>query len=124
MRDQRSPKRFIDLFGGKAMDNAQSNYRIDTQFDAVLYDNGQWSINGQDGMVLCVAPNIREAIDRATGYTAAGAVVTALARVASDKIVVSMEQIGWLLKLIAGRETTPIKCSEPWLDLSDASVPK
>jgi hypothetical protein len=106
------------------MDNVQPSYRIDTQFDAILYEGGQWSINGQDGMVLCVAPNIREAIDRATGYTAAGAVVTTLARVASDKIIVSVEQIGWLLKFIAGRETTPIKYSESWPDETGTPAPR
>lgn len=101
------------------MDNFQYSYRIDSQLDAIVRDSGHWSIHGQGGTVLCVAPTIREAIDQATGFTAAGAVVTALAPVPSGNIVVCGEQIVWLRKIIAGREVVPLKYTEAWSDTGD-----
>jgi hypothetical protein len=92
------------------MNNSGStSYRTDDQLDCMLCEVGNWVVSGRAGQVLCHAPSLRQAIERATEYAASGAVVIALCRLPSDNIVVFADQMSRLRKLIAGRETPPIK---------------
>jgi hypothetical protein len=92
------------------MNNSRStSYRTDDQLDCILCEVGNWVVSGRAGQVLCHAPSLRQAIDRASEYAASGAVVIALCRLPSDNIVVFADQMSRLRKIIAGRETPPLK---------------
>jgi len=91
------------------MDTIQSNRRTDDQLEAILAEAAHWAINGQQGTILSFAGNLRNAIGRAASYAASGAVVVSLARLPTDNIVVSADQIVRLRKRISGREVAPAK---------------
>jgi hypothetical protein len=90
-------------------DFRSTSYRTDEQLDIMLCEVGNWVVNGRAGQVLCHAPSLRQAIERAMEYAASGAVVIALTRLPADNIVVFADQTNRLRKIIAGRETPPIK---------------
>jgi hypothetical protein len=93
------------------MEKMQANRRTDSQLDAILCETGHWIVNVQ-GQALCFAASLRMAIDRAWDFAASGAVVTTLARLPFDNIVVPLEQIDRLRKVIAGRETPVLHLAE------------
>src|SRR5471030_56801 len=103
---------------GKAMNNLLStSYKTDEQLDSMLCEVSNWAVNGRAGEVLCHAPSLRQAIERATEYAASGAVVIALCRLPSDNIVIFADQTKRLRKIIAGRETPPLKHTANLQDL-------
>jgi len=104
------------------MDRDNSSRQTDQILEAILYDTCQWSIEGQGGQSLGFAASLRRALDREADFAASGAVVTALTRRPLDNIIVLPDQIARLRKIVAGRETPPIKLNalddmdfEPWL---------
>jgi hypothetical protein len=86
------------------MGRARSNSRTDAQLEAILTEPGNWVVNGYQGRALHFAPNLGRALDLAADYTAEGAVVSSLARLPSDNIVVFAEQIERLRTLVGERE--------------------
>jgi hypothetical protein len=83
---------------------ARSNSRTDEELDAILAEIGHWSVNGQSGQVLCFSTNLHNAIERATGFAASGAVVTFIVQMPFGTIVVPPDQISTLRQRIASRE--------------------
>jgi hypothetical protein len=85
------------------MDNSRSNHRSDELLEALLCETGNWVLDGQQGQALGVAASLARALDRSSEYAASGAVVVAIRRLSSDRIVVLPEQIERLRKIIAER---------------------
>ena len=86
------------------MGGARSNSRTDDQLEAILTERGNWVVNGYQGRALHFAPNLGRALDIAAEYIAEGAVVSSLARLPSDNIVVYLDQIERLRTIIGERE--------------------
>jgi hypothetical protein len=86
------------------MGRKPSRCKTDEQLTAILRDSGHWAVNGQGGRVLCFAPSLIVAIDRAAAFTASGDVVTQLARLPFDNIIVPPDQLSRLRKAAAGIE--------------------
>jgi hypothetical protein len=104
------------------MDGENNSRHTDQQLEAILYDTCQWSIEGQGGQPLGFAASLRKALDREIDFASSGAVVIALTRRPLANIFVLPDQIARLRKIVAGRETPPIKLNalddmdfEPWL---------
>ena len=94
---------------GKAMQYVTPNYRTDERLESILFEVGNWSVNGQRGQPLCVMPTLRLAVDKATSYVASGTLVESLSHFPTLDVIVSAAQIERLRKAIAGLELTPIK---------------
>ena len=84
------------------MDGNLSKRRSDEQLVAILRESGHWVVNGESGRVLCFAPSLIVAIDRAATFAASGAVVEQLARLPYDNIIVLPDQIRRLRKIAEG----------------------
>jgi hypothetical protein len=101
-----TPKRHL---WRKAMNTFLSSSRqTDEQLYLALRETGDWTVNGRGGQVLCVAPSLQLAIDRAEEYAASGAIVVALCRLPHDNIIIFAEQLTRLRTLIEEREANPI----------------
>jgi hypothetical protein len=85
----------------------RSNCRSDEQLEAILFETGQWVVNGQQGQVLCFAASLGRAIDRAAEFAISGAVVVAIRRIPPDDIIVFPGQIERLRKLAARHRSKP-----------------
>lgn len=72
--------------------SSQSNRRTDEQLEAILFEAGRWVVNGRRGEVLCHAPSLKRAIERADDYAERGAPIIALCRLPADNIVVFAAQ--------------------------------
>jgi hypothetical protein len=93
-----------------------SSHRTDEQLYLGLRETGDWTVNGRGGRVLCVAPSLRLAIDRARDYAASGAIVVALCRLPLDNVIIFAEQLTRLRTLLEERESDPVPYR--WLALS------
>jgi len=80
------------------------NRRSDEQLDAILFETAVWTVNGRNGQVLCTAPSLRRALDRAAEFATSGAVVVAICRTSDDNILIFEAQAERLRKFCAGRE--------------------
>jgi hypothetical protein len=89
------------------MGRARSNSRTDDQLEAILTEAASWVVNGHQGRALHFAPNLGRALDIAAEYTAEGAVVSSLARLPSDNIVVFADQIDRVRRIVGEREFMP-----------------
>jgi hypothetical protein len=89
------------------MARARSNSRTDDQLEAILTEPANWVVNGHQGRALHFAATLGRAMDIAAEYTAEGAVVSSLARLPSDNIVVFADQIDRLRTIVGGRELMP-----------------
>lgn len=86
------------------MTDVRSNHRGDEQLEAILDEPGHWVVNGQQGRVLCFAPNLARAIERAAEFAASDAVVAAICRLPSDNIIIFPPQIVRLRKAMVANE--------------------
>jgi hypothetical protein len=100
---------FSVYLGDKAMNTTSSSFRTNDQLAAILDEVSDWVVTGRQGKGLCHAASLRLAIDRGADYAASGAVVIALRRLPSDKIIVFPVQIANLRKVIAGQEQARIE---------------
>ena len=91
--------------------------RSDEQLHSILFETAIWAINGRNGQVLCAAPSLHCALERATQYAASGAVVVAICRSQGDNIIVFEEQANRLRKLCANSEVPPMYGAQYWEDL-------
>jgi hypothetical protein len=89
------------------MARARSNSRTDDQLEAILTEPANWVVNGHQGRALHFAATLGRALDIAAEYTAEGAVVSSLARLPSDNIVVFADQIDRLRTVVGERELMP-----------------
>jgi hypothetical protein len=80
------------------------NRGSDEQLEAILFETAVWTINGRNGQVLCTAPSLRRALDRAADFAASGAVVAAICRMPGDNIIVFEGQAERLRNLCVGRD--------------------
>ncbi|MGD0434536.1 MAG: hypothetical protein ABSA58_25940 [Acetobacteraceae bacterium] len=85
----------------------------------MLTETANWVIYGARGKVLGFAASPRRALDRALEYARSGAVVLAVAQLASDNVVVFPAQMDRLRKVIAGREVPPIRHTDTFADTID-----
>jgi hypothetical protein len=86
------------------MDGKSSKSRSDEQLAEILRENGHWVVNDQGGRVLCFAPSLIVAIDRAAAFASSGTKVSRLARLPYDNIIVLPDQLCRLRKM-AGEVT-------------------
>lgn len=77
------------------------NRRSDEQLKAILFEAAIWTVNGRNGAVLCTAPSLGRALERAADFAASGAVVVALCRLPNDDIIVFAAQADRLRELPA-----------------------
>lgn len=89
----------------------KANRRTDDELDAILREVGYWVINGQS-QALSFAASLHSALDQARALSSSGAIVTGLARLPFDEIVVPPDQITRLRKLIAGRELPVLRLDD------------
>jgi hypothetical protein len=80
------------------------NRKSDEQLEAILFETAVWTVNGRNGWVMCTAPSLRRALDRAADFAASGAVIVAICRTPGDNIIVFETQAKRLRNLCAGRE--------------------
>ena len=91
-----------------------TRYRTDEELQIILFDTATWTVNGRNGQVLCAAPSLRRALDRAAGFAASGAIVVALCRLPGDNIIVFDAQAERLRKHCTEWEVSPIQDIEYW----------
>jgi hypothetical protein len=96
--------------------------RSDDQLDAILFETATWTVNGRNGQVLCTAPSLRQALNRAAGYATSGAVVIAICRLPADNVIVFAAQAERMRKVLAGREVPPIQQTEYWRVADDEAM--
>jgi hypothetical protein len=93
------------------VEKMRANRKSDEQLDVILRETNLWIVNG-DGEVLAFAPSLGVAIDRATAFVRSGAVVTNLARLPRNDIVVPFDQVLRLSKIVAGREVPVLQLAK------------
>jgi hypothetical protein len=98
-----------------------ASYRTDEELQVILFETAIWTVNGRNGQVLCRAPSLRRALDRAAGFAASGAVVVALCRLTGDNIIVFEAQAERLKKYCAGWEASPIQETDYWRGAGSAN---
>jgi hypothetical protein len=74
------------------MDNLGTTYRTDWDLTAMLFETANWSVQGQQGNVLCMAASLQRAIERTDALSSSGAIVTGLTTSGGD-IIVPPDQI-------------------------------
>jgi hypothetical protein len=74
------------------MDDLSTTLRTDWDLTAMLFDTANWSVQGQQGNILCTAASLQRAIERTDALSSSGAIVTGLTRPAGD-IIVPPDQI-------------------------------
>jgi hypothetical protein len=109
-------------FRGKTMNILQSSkQRSDEHLDAILAETEDWVIYAPQAVILGFAASLRHALDLALESTQSGAAVLAISRLADDTVVFPA-QMDRLRKVIAGRETPPIKRSDIFADTIDGPM--
>jgi hypothetical protein len=81
----------------------EKSHKTDEQLYAILRETGRWAVYG-NGRPLGFAPSLQTAIHRADAFASSGAIVTGLARLPSNNIVVPLDQVERLRKAIIVRE--------------------
>jgi hypothetical protein len=116
--DNKSVRRDTEepLWSKAVNDCISPSNRTDEQLYQALCETADWTVNGRAGQVLCVAPSLRLAVDRAQDHAASGAIVVAICRLPQDNIVIFAEQLARLRRLIEEREANPVP--HRWLALS------
>ena len=96
------------------------NRWTDEQLEAILFETAVWTINGGNGQVLCTAPSLRRALDRAADFAASGAVVVAICRTPAQNIIVFEGQAARLRNLCASPAVAPLRETDHWRTSDDA----
>lgn len=93
-----------------------STGRSDEQLESILYETANWTVNGDQGVVLREIASLRLAIEEAARLAARGREVVALMRRRSPAIVVLSDQIRAVTNRLAGSPGVTGHCPEAFVN--------